>query len=144
MIGAQVFSRRGVEKDERARAIEEAEIERLRKDQDDEIRIIRESALNKVREVLVGKRAANRVADERQGADLDRAARGDHAPRCSPQVPQSRWKDIQLEDARAQEQIDRIFASIEDQANVIKAVFDEKIARLQARATSCRRACSRW
>ena len=52
-------------------------------------------------------------------------------PRCSSQVPQSRWKDIQLEDARAQEQIDRIFASIEDQANVIKAVFDEKIARLR-------------
>ena len=41
MIGAQVFSRRGVEKDERARAIEEAEVERLRKDQEDETRIIR-------------------------------------------------------------------------------------------------------
>src|SRR6202008_4047281 len=66
VIGAQVFSRRGVEKDERARAIEEAEIDRLRKDQDDEIRIIRESALNKVRELLTGKRAANRVADDRQ------------------------------------------------------------------------------
>ncbi|MDX1560293.1 MAG: DNA-directed RNA polymerase subunit beta, partial [Marinobacter sp.] len=47
VIGAQVFSRRGVEKDERARAIEEDEIERLRKDQEDEIRIIRESAMNK-------------------------------------------------------------------------------------------------
>src|SRR4029453_16955 len=67
VIGAQVFSRRGVEKDERARAIEEAEIDRLRKDQDDEIRIIRESALNKVREVLSGKRAANRIADDRKG-----------------------------------------------------------------------------
>jgi DNA-directed RNA polymerase subunit beta len=130
VIGAQVFSRRGVEKDERARAIEEADIDRLRKDQDDEIRIIRESALNKVREVLTGKRAANRVADDRKGPDLDRAARGDHAEVLN-QVPQSRWKDIQLEDARAQEQIDRIFASIEDQANVIKAVFDEKIARLR-------------
>ena len=45
IIGAQVFSRRGVEKDERAKALEEAEIERLRKDQEDEIRIIRKSAL---------------------------------------------------------------------------------------------------
>src|SRR5512134_2461508 len=66
VIGAQVFSRRGVEKDERARAIEEAEVERLRKDQEDEIRIIRESAMSKVRQLLVGKRAANRVADERK------------------------------------------------------------------------------
>ena len=66
VIGAQVFSRRGVEKDERARAIEELEIERLRKDQEDETRIIRESALLRVRELLVGKSAANRVADERR------------------------------------------------------------------------------
>ena len=46
VIGAQVFSRRGVEKDERARAIEEADVERLRKDQEDEIRIIRDNAMS--------------------------------------------------------------------------------------------------
>ena len=45
VIGAQVFSRRGVEKDERAKALEEAEIAGLRKDQEDEIRIIRRGAL---------------------------------------------------------------------------------------------------
>src|SRR5262249_21076894 len=66
VIGAQVFSRRGVEKDERARAIEEQEIDHLRKDQEDEIRIIRESALARVRELLTGKQAANRVGDERR------------------------------------------------------------------------------
>src|SRR5882762_7709178 len=130
VIGAQVFSRRGVEKDERARAIEEADIDRLRKDQDDEIRIIRESALNKVREILTGKRAANRVADERRQLVWIEPHTAITAEILA-QVPQTRWKDIQLEDARAQEQIDRIFASIEDQANVIKAVFDEKIARLR-------------
>jgi DNA-directed RNA polymerase subunit beta len=130
VIGAQVFSRRGVEKDERARAIEEADIDRLRKDQDDEIRIIRESALNKVREVLANKRAANRVADDRKGV-VWVEPRAAISAEVLAQIPQSRWKDIQLEDARAQEQIDRIFASIEDQANVIKAVFDEKIARLR-------------
>ncbi len=52
IIGAQVFSRRGVEKDERAKALEEAEIDRLRKDQDDEIRIIRKSAFNRVRDLI--------------------------------------------------------------------------------------------
>ena len=55
-----------VEKDERAKALEEAEIERLRKDQEDEIRIIRKSAFKRVRELIVGKQAANRVADERK------------------------------------------------------------------------------
>jgi DNA-directed RNA polymerase subunit beta len=130
VIGAQVFSRRGVEKDERAQAIEEAEIERLRKDQEDEIRIIRDSAMRKVRELVAGKPAANRVADERKkvtwlntGDAITEAVLDD--------IPIRRWKDIQVADARVQEQVDRIFASIDEQAAVIRAVFDEKIARLR-------------
>jgi DNA-directed RNA polymerase subunit beta len=130
VIGAQVFSRRGVEKDERARAIEEEEIERLRKDQEDEIRIIRQSAMNKVRELLVGKRAANRVGDERKKVTW-LEPRGEITRELLSQIPERRWNEIQIEEAPVQEQIDRIFASVEEQANVIKAVFDEKIARLK-------------
>jgi DNA-directed RNA polymerase subunit beta len=130
VIGAQVFSRRGVEKDERARAIEEAEIERLRKDQEDEIRIIRDNGMSKVREILVGKRAANRVADERRKETWLDA--GDAVTsEVLGQIPGRRWREIQVADAPAQDQVDRIFASIDEQANVIKTVFDDKIARLR-------------
>ena len=79
VIGAQVFSRRGVEKDERARAIEEEEIDRLRKDQEDEVRIIRQSAMNKVRELLIGKRVGQPRRRRAQEGDVARAARRDHA-----------------------------------------------------------------
>ncbi|MDH3521588.1 MAG: DNA-directed RNA polymerase subunit beta, partial [Myxococcales bacterium] len=130
VIGAQVFSRRGVEKDERARAIEESEIERLRKDQEDEVRIIRGSAMNKVREILLGKRAANRVADERKKV-VWIEAKAQITGEVLSQIPQRRWKDLQIEDAAVQEQVDRIFESVDEQAGVIKAVFDEKIARLR-------------
>jgi DNA-directed RNA polymerase subunit beta len=130
VIGAQVFSRRGVEKDERARALEEAEIERLRKDQEDEIRIIRTSTLAKVRDLLVGKQAANRVADERKGIEWLNS--GDRiTAEILAEIPERRWKDVQVRDAAAQERVDRIIAGIEEQAGVIKAVFDEKIARLK-------------
>jgi len=130
VIGAQVFSRRGVEKDERARAIEEQEIERLRKDQEDETRIIRESALLRVRELLTGKSAANRVGDERRKEvwlDTGDAITDEKLDL----VPQRRWKDIQVTDARVQDQVERIFQNIEERAGVIKAVFDEKISRLK-------------
>jgi DNA-directed RNA polymerase subunit beta len=130
VIGAQVFSRRGVEKDERARAIEEQEIERLRKDQEDETRIIRESALLRVRELLVGKSAANRVGDERRKEvwlDTGDAITNEKLD----QIPQRRWKDVQITDARVQDQIERIFQNIDERANVIKQVFDEKISRLK-------------
>jgi DNA-directed RNA polymerase subunit beta len=130
VIGAQVFSRRGVEKDERARAIEEAEIERLRKDQEDEVRIIRDSAMKRVRELVTGKRAANRVVDERKDVEYI-AANSVIKGEVLDATPVRRWKDIQLADARVQEQIDRVFAGVDEQASVIKTVFDEKIARLK-------------
>ena len=130
IIGAQVFSRRGVEKDERAKALEEAEIERLRKDQEDEIRIIRRSAFSKVRELVVGKQAANRVTDERKNIEWLRS--GDTITDDTiGQIPDRRWREIQVTDATVQERVDRIFHHVEEQAMVIKAVFDEKIARLK-------------
>jgi DNA-directed RNA polymerase subunit beta len=130
VIGAQVFSRRGVEKDERARAIEEAEIDRLRKDQEDEIRIIRDSAMRKVRELVVGKKAANRVADEKRKESW--LAAGDTISAATlDAIPQRKWREVQVSDERTQNQVDRIFQSVEEQASVIKTVFDEKIARLR-------------
>jgi len=130
VIGAQVFSRRGVEKDERARAIEEAEVERLRKDQEDEIRIIRAGAMNKVAEMITGKTAANRVYDERRKQTWFEA--GDVIiGGALAEIPTRRWREIQVTDGKAQEQIDRIFTTVEQQADVIKTVFDEKIARLK-------------
>ncbi len=130
VIGAQVFSRRGVEKDDRARAIEEAEVDRLRKDQADEIRIVRDSAMTQVRNLLLDKRAANRVVDDRSQETL--VDTGDRIEaRHLEQINARRWKDIQVDDAKTQSTVDRIYASIEEQATVIKTVFDEKIGRLK-------------
>ena len=130
VIGAQVFSRRGVVKDDRAQAIEETEIDHLRKDQEDEVRIIRDTALRKLRDVLAGKKAANRVADERR--KLEWLKTGETiTPEVLDRIPARRWKDIQVTDVRVQEQLDRSLQAIEEQAGMIKAVFDEKISRLR-------------
>ena len=146
VIGAQVFSRRGVEKDERARRrSRRQEIERLRKDQEDEIRIIRRE------------RAAPRFAiahwARRPRTASPTSARVDLAqPKAtrSPRTCSTRFRPPLEATSRSPTRVAQdvagstvIFASIEEQANVIKAVFDEKIARSR-RATSCRRASSRW
>ncbi len=54
VVEVRVFNRRGVEKDERAIAIERAEIERLAKDRDDEKAILERNIYNRLREVLDG------------------------------------------------------------------------------------------
>ena len=88
VIGAQIFSRRGVEKDERARAIEQTEIDRLRKDQEDEIRIIRQSALSKVRLLMVGAVAAVAIDEEDGGVTAGATITDEHMQ----SIPERKWR----------------------------------------------------
>ncbi len=73
VVVVRVFSRRGVDKDERALAIERAEIERLAKDRDDEIAILERSFHARIRDRLMGRKvvigpkglkAGTKVSDE--------------------------------------------------------------------------------
>ncbi|MGQ4807754.1 DNA-directed RNA polymerase subunit beta [Candidatus Entotheonellaceae bacterium PAL068K] len=61
IVGVQVFSRRGAEKDERMRVIEEEDVARIEKDYYDEIKIVEEECDRKVRRLLVGKTVADDV-----------------------------------------------------------------------------------
>ena len=54
VVDVQVFNRRGVEKDERALAIEQGEISKLAKDRDDEMNIVRKSYNQRLKEMLLG------------------------------------------------------------------------------------------
>ena len=64
VIDARVFSRKGADRDARSAEIEEAETNRLLKDQNDQIKIVQESAYALIRRVLIDKKpAANVVAD---------------------------------------------------------------------------------
>src|SRR5207244_12132921 len=65
VIKAQVFSRKGAEKDERSRAIEEAEKEKLLTDQRDEVKIISDSYHSRMRKLLVNKTTAARLVDDK-------------------------------------------------------------------------------
>ena len=63
IIDAKVFSRKGVEKDERTRQIEEQEIGRLMKDQRDELDIIRKTAARQMAQALLGKTSDSSIKD---------------------------------------------------------------------------------
>jgi DNA-directed RNA polymerase subunit beta len=65
VIDAKVFTRKGIEKDVRAKANEEEEEAQLLKDQNDEIRIIRNSAVERVTALLSGNVAVNKLVDEK-------------------------------------------------------------------------------
>jgi DNA-directed RNA polymerase subunit beta len=130
VIGARVFSRKGVDKDDRAKTIEDAEIAKLRLDQEDEIRIVRESALNRVHDLLVGQRCSARMADERR-KDPWLSPGDEISAETLEEIPRRKWKDIRIEDGSVSSRLEEILASAEEQASLIKTVFDEKISRLR-------------
>ena len=70
VIDVQVFTRDGIEKDKRARQIEEMEIKRIRKDFDDQFRILEGAIYNRMRAQLVGKVANSGPAGLKRGAEI--------------------------------------------------------------------------
>ncbi len=117
IVDVRVFSRRGVDKDERAMAIERAEIERLAKDRDDERAIQERSFLNRLREKLLGRKAAGGFRGIKAGTTLTEAVLAEH--------PRGAWRNIAVQD-------DAVMAEIE----TLKREFDAAVQRLQARFDS--------
>jgi len=114
IVDVRVFSRRGVDKDERAMAIERAEIERLAKDRDDERAIQERSFLNRLRERLLGQLAAGGFKGLRAGTEITDAVLSEY--------PRNSWRHISVQD-------DAVMAGIE----ILRREFDAAVAKLQAR-----------
>jgi DNA-directed RNA polymerase subunit beta len=70
VMGAQVFSREGVEKDQRSLEIEEQVVARINRDRNEKTRTVRESAFRQLFTHLQGKKAAARVVDDTTGEEI--------------------------------------------------------------------------
>ena len=131
IINVRVFSRKGVAKDERSQSIEEEEVGRLLKDRDEEIRIIHESTGRKLKELLVGKTAGARLADDdsrrillSKGKEIVEEIFDDLSP--------AHWGRIKAEDEDLNEEVSRIAEAMEDQVSDIRDEFEKRIEKLKS------------
>jgi DNA-directed RNA polymerase subunit beta len=129
VINARVFSRKGIQKDDRSRAIEDEEITKLRKDQQDEIRIIRESTGKKVHRILIGKTTSARLTDDTRKVLLNKGVEID--AELLSQIPPNYWGDIKIGDERTEDELSRLVEAMQEQVDLIKVSFTEKIERLK-------------
>jgi len=129
-INARVFSRKGVSKDERSRQIEEEAVAKLKKDQQDEQRIIKESTMRKVKKLVVGQTTTNRLADDQRKVLLPKG----HtiAAEDLDEIPTSLWGEIKIGDEKAEEELSRIVEAMQEQMALIRMAFQEKIDRLKS------------
>ncbi len=128
VIGAKVFSRKGVDKDERAKQIESMDEARLLKDQNDEIKILQDSAFGRIKKMFLNKEAQSKLIDDK-GKQL--LKKGDELnEELLAQIPFKYWGEISVND-----QIDtkarEILKNLEENKEAVKLAFGEKIARIK-------------
>src|SRR5206468_2772202 len=93
VVEVRVFNRHGVEKDERALAIEREEIERLAKDRDDELAILDRNSYGRLRDFLLGKMAS--------GGPKGHKIEGKITEKVLEDLPRSQWWSIALQNEKA-------------------------------------------
>ncbi|MBI5287097.1 MAG: DNA-directed RNA polymerase subunit beta, partial [Deltaproteobacteria bacterium] len=130
VIDAKVFSRKGVEKDERAKSIEDREISRLLKDKEDEIRIVSDSIYKRVKKLLLGKKAAATLETKHGKKTLLQKCKMITEEVLS-QIPHEKWGDISTGDEKVDSEIKNLIDSLSEQVDLINMVFEGRINRLK-------------
>jgi DNA-directed RNA polymerase subunit beta len=131
VIDAKVFSRKGVERDARSRAIEEEEIARIMKDQNDEIQIIRREALQRLKELAGGKLSAGTIKEDRSGKVLINRGEKITAEKLA-RLPVKKWKDLSVAKGKdLKEELEGIIRDYQERVHFIKENFEGKIAKLK-------------
>ncbi len=127
VINAKVFSRKGVDKDERAKDIENQEEAKLLKDQNDEIKILKDSAYKRVKRMFHGKATTAKLVDDKGKVLLNKGQEINDA--LLDEIPEKYWPEIAA--GGVEEKVTKILENFNEQKELVKLVFGEKISRLK-------------
>jgi len=131
VIDAKIFTRKGVEKDYRTQKIEEGVIADLRKDRDDELRIIEESVKRRAREMLLEKVTGAKLTDAKKKRMY--LKKGDVlTEELLDAIPFDLWKEISLEDVETEAKLSALFDGLKKRKEFIEAYFEQKVEKMQA------------
>ena len=132
VVDVRIFSRKGQEKDERAKLIEGEQVAKLEKNLADEIRILTDERLKRLEAILGGKLVLADLHDERTNKRLivkDAILDRDTIERISTKnLKRIRYTD---KDPRVNEQIDEIEEMTSRQIDVLRKITNERIGKLQ-------------
>ena len=132
VVDCKIFSRKGQDKDERSRRIEESQIARLQRNLADEIRILTDERAKRLAALLEGKDVLADLHEEKTNKRL--FAKGALVDRDS--IEKTRSRDLKRiryanKDPRVNEQIDEIEEMTSRQIAVLEKITDEKTAKLR-------------
>jgi len=123
VVEVRVFNRHGIDKDERAMAIEREEIERLAKDRDDEQSILDRNVYARLKEMLFGRQAVSGPKGYVARTKLNDAVFDAH--------PRSKWWQFAVKDDKVMAEIEALQAQYEESRKLLEQRFIDKVDKLQ-------------
>ena len=122
IVEVRVFNRHGVDKDERALAIERAEVDRLGKDRDDEFAILNRNINSRLGELLLGKTAVSGPKGLNRGV-INAEKLGEIQPGL--------WWQIALDDEKAMGELEALRRQFDDARRRLDRRFEDKVDKLR-------------
>jgi DNA-directed RNA polymerase subunit beta len=124
VIDVRVFTRDGIEKDARALSIEEAELESVRKDLDDQQRILENDIFERVERMLIGKQADGGPNKLSKGSKIDKA--------YLDELEHDQWFAIRLKNDEANASLEKAAKRLKAQREEFDVRFEEKKQKITA------------
>ncbi len=129
VIGAQVFSRVGAEKDERTLRILEEEEQRIRQDENTELRILQEATRRKIEPILVNHETTGKLLS--QNGEEQILKKGQViAKEDFQKIPFDLLKHVPMSPS-VETSVLKVLQAVQPQIDAIKALFDEKVKKLK-------------
>ena len=124
VIDVKVFTRDGLEKDERSLAIEKSEIEGYRKDFRDEYRIVESATYDRLRDALTDKKVHSGAGDIKKGSIInDELLDG---------LPLEDWFTLRMADGVLNELLDAAKTQLEEQKARLDARLADKRGKIES------------
>src|SRR6202035_2141691 len=129
IVDVKIFSRKGGEKDQRAKEIEQEEISRLEKNIKDEVRILTEERNKKVKDLLLGKKVTSAVKS-RTGQELLKS--GEKIGEASlERLTRQEILRLPFEEKRLLDAVEIVYRKTDSHIDVLHRVNEERIGLLQ-------------
>jgi DNA-directed RNA polymerase subunit beta len=123
VVEVRVFSRRGVDKDERAMAIEREEIERLAKDRDDELEILERSFSARLQDLLMNQTIVSGPKQVSEGSRVTQTVLNELTPRQMAQ--------INVKNDKVMENVEALRKQFQESEKRLQDRFENKVEKLQ-------------
>jgi len=130
VVDVRIFSRKGTEKDERAKSIEEDDILRLQRDLEEEVRIIKEEKFRKIRELIVGSKVLEDVKEAKTKEVICPAGKKLSAKHLE-RVKDEHLMRIKIAEEDIREKLDTIHNEANQYVRYLETRYDESVDRVK-------------